>query len=141
MATALLGAVAVAFGQTVQTNTDLTFGKIATSDTAGTATVSPLGTRTSSGGAMPVTSSFTRASFTISGTPNVTFAILLPTSEPLINGTAGLTVDTFQSLPSGTGTFDGSGSRDLFVGATLHLAANQARGAYSGSFEVTVTYN
>lgn len=90
---------------------------------------------------MPVTSSFTRASFTISGTPNVTFAILLPTSEPLINGTAGLTVDTFQSLPSGTGTFDGSGSRDLFVGATLHLAANQARGAYSGSFEVTVTYN
>jgi hypothetical protein len=27
------------------------------------------------------------------------------------------------------------------VGATLHLAANQARGAYSGSFEVTVTCN
>jgi hypothetical protein len=141
MATALLGAVAVAFGQTVQTNTDLTFGRIAASDSAGTVSVSPLGTRTSSGGATPVSSSFTRASFTVSGTPNVSFGILLPSSEPLISGTAQLTVDSFQSLPSGTGSFDGSGSRELLVGATLHLAANQARGAYSGSFEVTVTCN
>jgi hypothetical protein len=88
-----------------------------------------------------VSSSFTRANYTASGSPNVTFAILLPTSEPLISGTARLTVDSFQSLPSGTGSFDGSGSRELLVGATLHLAANQARGAYSGSFEVTVTCN
>jgi hypothetical protein len=53
MATALFGAVAVAFGQSVQTNTDLTFGRIAASDTAGTVTVSPLGTGTPLAGRRP----------------------------------------------------------------------------------------
>jgi hypothetical protein len=140
-ATALLGVVAVSFSQSIQTNSDLTFGRIAAGSAPGTVTISPLGSRTSSGGVTLASSSFGAARFTVSGNPNLSFAILLPATQALTGGGEPLVVDTFQSFPSETGILDGSGNRILELGATIHIPANQARGTYSGSFEVTVTYN
>ncbi len=53
-----------------------------------------------------------------------------------------MTVDTFTSTPSGTGSLAG-GSQTLSVGATLHVAAAQAAGTYTSAtpFTVTVNYN
>jgi type 1 fimbria pilin len=50
-----------------------------------------------------------------------------------------MTVDTFTSNPSGTGTLSG-GAQTLNVGATLHVAGAQAAGNYTGTYNVTVAY-
>jgi hypothetical protein len=53
-----------------------------------------------------------------------------------------MTVSSFTSSPSATGTLTG-GSENITVGATLNVAAGQASGSYvSGTpFNVTVNYN
>ena len=54
-----------------------------------------------------------------------------------------MTVDTWTSTPSGTGTLSAGGSQTLTVGATLNVAGSQVAGTYvSGTpFTVTVNYN
>lgn len=82
------------------------------------------------------------AAFTVSGEPNATYAITLPGSCELSDGAQHtMTADTFTSDPSGTGQLDGGGTQALHVGATLHVAGNQASGNYNGSFNVMVAYN
>ncbi len=53
-----------------------------------------------------------------------------------------MTVDTWTSSPTPTGTLTG-GTETLTVGATLNVGASQAAGTYiSGTpFDVTVNYN
>lgn len=140
-AAALLGAAVSLSGQTVSNSSDIAFGKIASGSVAGTVTVTPLGTRVASGGVMLVASTFGAARFTITGDPGRSFAILLPDGGSLAGAGRQLTLDGFQSLPAGTGVLDGSGSRDVYVGATLHLDAGTQKGMYSGSFDITVIYN
>jgi len=50
-----------------------------------------------------------------------------------------MTVDTFTSTPSGTGTLTG-GAETLNVGATLQVGIGQATGSYTGTYSVTVNY-
>jgi hypothetical protein len=137
---ALVGAAVAAGAQVIETNGDLLFGKLAVGPAPGTVTITAAGTRTSAGGTSLVGSTCGAARFGVTGTPTMAFGIVLPSSISLASGAAHMTVDGFQSLPSGTGVFDGSGHRDLQVGATLHVNAGQARGAYAGSFDVTVAY-
>jgi hypothetical protein len=82
------------------------------------------------------------AQFTVSGTPGAAYAISLPA-----NGTVALTgpgadmaLNSFASSPSPGGTLSGGGSQLLSIGATLSVASNQTPGSYTGSFNVTVTY-
>ncbi|WP_373861577.1 DUF4402 domain-containing protein [Burkholderia multivorans] len=46
---------------------------------------------------------------------------------------------------AGAGTLGGTagtaGTQTVYVGGTLNVAGNQAPGAYSGTFNVTVAYN
>ena len=82
------------------------------------------------------------ASFTITGEPNTSFAIGLPSSISLSNGTASMTVDAFSSSLGVTSTIDATeGEATLNVGATLAVGANQASGLYTSTFDVTVNYN
>jgi hypothetical protein len=131
---------------TIANVTGLQFGKIVSGATAGTVTVSPTGTRTSSGGVSPVngaTPAPSAASFTVTGEAGASYAITLPTSAiTLGNGAGGtMTVDGFTSNPDGTGTLAADGHQVLDVGATLHVGASQAAGTYSGTFSVAVAYN
>jgi hypothetical protein len=137
---ALLGAAVAVAAQVIQTDADLVFGKLAVGPAPGTVTIAASGARTSNGGASLVGSTCGSARFAVTGTPTTAFGIVLPSSTSLVSGAAHMTVDSFQSTPSGTSVLDGSGRRDLQVGATLHVNAGQARGAYSGSFDVTVAY-
>jgi hypothetical protein len=135
---------------TITFATDLEFGNIVPSASAGTVVLSPAGVRTPTNVTLPPTSgTVTAASFTVGGTPAFTYSITLPAAATTIsNGTQTMTVDTWTSDPTPEGTIGGAGTQVLTVGATLNVGANQVSGAYSsalaggsGSFTVTVNYN
>ena len=53
-----------------------------------------------------------------------------------------MTVDNFVSDPDDANPVTlGGAAIELSVGATLNVAANQASGAYTGTFDVRVDYN
>ncbi|OSZ78340.1 hypothetical protein CAP35_08780 [Chitinophagaceae bacterium IBVUCB1] len=125
---------------------DMNFGNIAvSSSSAGTVVLAPAGTRTTTGGVtLPATTgSPAAAAFTVTGQGSYTYAITLPSSATLSDGGSNtMTVNTFTSNPSSTGTLS-SGTQNITVGATLNVSAGQATGSYTTSspFTVTVNYN
>lgn len=131
-------------------NVDMKFGNVAVSSTTGTVlmTASATPTRTPSGGVtLPAaTGTPTAAKFTVTGEGVYTYAITLPTSALTLDesgvGTATMTVSTFTSTPSATGTLT-AGSQIVYVGATLNVGASQVAGLYENTtgFAVTVNYN
>ena len=131
---------------TIVKNVDMNFGNVAVSASlAGTVVLAPAGTRTT-GGAGGVTLPSTTgtvagADFTVSGQGSYTYAITLPSSATLSNGTNTMTVNAFTSVPSVTGTLTSGGTQDLKVGATLNVSAAQAAGLYTNATGVPVTVN
>jgi hypothetical protein len=129
---------------------DLNFGSFAADDlTAGTVVISAAGARTFTNGTSAVSSgagTVTAASFNVTGEGTSTFSIVLPGTVTLTNTTTGATgtmsVGTFVSNPSGTGTLS-AGALTVGVGATLSVAAGQTVGVYSNGsgLPVTVAYN
>ncbi|MHB8800742.1 MAG: DUF4402 domain-containing protein [Thermoanaerobaculia bacterium] len=120
----------------------LEFGNIVAGTTAGTVTVAPSDAISATGGATPISGlAVGAAEFTVGGGALRTFDIGLPASTTITNGTVTMTVDTFTSNIGPSSTLSASGAATLFVGATLDVAANQAVGSYTGTFNVTVTYN
>jgi hypothetical protein len=123
----------------------LHFGQIVAGVGAGTvvqsAAASP--TRTATDCTLGNTTGMTPATFSVGGEPNATYAITLPgDSDVTITGAGDpMAVTAFTSSPSGTGTLNGSGAQTLYVGATLNVGAAQVAGVYTGTFDVTVTYN
>jgi hypothetical protein len=127
--------------------TDMNFGNVAVSALlSGTAILSPLGIRTL-GGAGGVTlpsilGTVAAATFLVSGQANYTFAVTLPSSGTISDGSGhSITVTGFTSSPSGTGTLSILGIQTLSVGATLNLSAAQAANAYTNASAIPVTVN
>jgi hypothetical protein len=120
-------------------NSDLVFGSITPTGTAGTVSLSAAGSRTPTNVTL-ASGAFNAASFTATGTGSQTFTIT-PDSSATLNGTPSgtMTVDTF-TTSAGAGTL-ASGTQTFTLGGTLHVGANQAAGSYTGSFNVTVAYN
>src|SRR3954468_5543181 len=124
---------------------DMNFGNVAVSATvAGTAVLAPAGTRTTGGAGgvtLPATNgTVSAASFTVSGQPSYTYAITLPSSCSITDGSShNMTVNSFTSSPASTGTLSSTGSDILNVGATLNVSAAQASGVYSNATGVPVT--
>lgn len=125
---------------------DMNFGNVAVSaSVAGTVVLPPSGPRTT-GGAGGVTlpaniGTVSAASFTVSGQANYSYAITLPSSVSITDGTHTMTVNTFTSSPATTGTLSAGGSQTLTVGATLNVTAGQAAGTYTNATGVSVTVN
>jgi len=123
---------------------NMNFGNIAVSATAGTVVLTPAGVRSITGGVtLPaVTGTVSAAAFTVTGLGSSTYSITLPTTYTITSGANNMTVTTFTSTPSGTGTLSG-GTQTVNVGATLNVAASQAAGTYTNGtgFPVTVNYN
>jgi hypothetical protein len=123
---------------------DLLFGDLTSGATAGTVRIAPNGNRSRTGGVTLLASTFGAASFTVatpSGSRN--YSIILPGSATLTSGGGfTMTVNTFRSNPSGSGTTNaGTHTQTLNVGATLQVGANQKPGTYMGTFTVTVNQN
>ncbi|MFZ4400313.1 MAG: DUF4402 domain-containing protein [Bacteroidales bacterium] len=129
------------------TGSNLEFGSMSRPATVATVTVSPASVRSKTGtislllqGATPKASSYATT-----GDVNGLYTISLPTSSTVTNGTPAddMTINNFTcSNPTpNAAAFDGTGNDSFTVGATLNLASGQAAGAYTGTFDVTVTYN
>jgi hypothetical protein len=127
--------------------TDMNFGNVAVSATlSGTVVLAPAGTRTTGGGGgvtLPATTgTVSAAAFTVSGQASYTYAITLPSSCSISDGSShSMTVNGFTSLPSSTGTLSSGGTQTLTVGATLNVSAAQAANAYTNATGVPVTVN
>lgn len=123
-------------------NSALGWGSVVATGSTGTVTVSPEGGRTAAGGvALASSAGVSAVSLTVTGEPNLTFSIVLPSSATLGSGGSSMTVDSFTCAPSGSGSLGPAGSAEIRVGATLHVGSAQSQTSYSGSFDVTVAYN
>ncbi len=129
-------------------NVDMNFGNVAVTSTSGTVILAPGGTRTKSGGVtLPaVPGTVTPAKFTVTGEGTYTFAITLPSTNVTLTNTTGVGAETMiaNAFTSDLGATSAlvAGSKIMFVGATLNVAALQKAGVYvSAPFDVTVNYN
>jgi hypothetical protein len=124
---------------------DLRFGSFTTSAAGQTVEITTADVRNLTG-ATGLTSTVGAASFGVTGSGSMTYAITLPDDVTATITTGGATapetmaVSAFASNPSGTGTLS-SGAQTLLVGATITTVASQVPGAYTGTFTVTVAYN
>ena len=120
-------------------NSDLVFGNVAPTGSAGTVVLSAAGSRTPTNVTL-ASGTFNAASFTATGTGSQTFTITPDSSASLSDGASHtLTVDSF-TTSAGAGTLS-SGNQTFTLGGTLHVGASQVSGAYTGTFNVTVAYN
>ena len=132
---------------TITKTVDMNFGNVAVSATvSGTAILAPGGTRSTGGGGgvtLPATTgTVSAATFTVAGQASYTYAITLPASCTISDGSSHtMTVNAFTSSPSATGTLSTGGIQTLTVGATLNVASGQASGAYTNATGVPVTVN
>jgi len=127
---------------------DLNFGNIAVSaSNGGTVSLSPTGGRSLSGSGVTLpaaTGVVAAAAFLVSGAPSYSYAITLPTSCTISDGSGHtMNVNSIASYPAGTGTLSGSGSASLQVSASLVVSAAQVAGVYTNAsaLPVTVNYN
>lgn len=127
----------------IASGTDLAFGKFSVSSVAGTVVVSTSGSRSATGGVLLSTSTVTAGTFSVTGQASTTYAITLPASASTLSdgNSHSMTVDTWTSNPSGTGTLSSGGAQTVNIGGTLHVAGSQVGGAYTGTFSVSVDYN
>ena len=155
----VLGFSAVSFGQateaanasakiigaiTLKKNVDLVFGSIAPTGTLGSVTIAPDGSRTGSNVTLVSVGTPSAASYHVTGSGSG-YTIKLPADGAIkiTNGTAAedMAVNAFScSIVSKVGDIS-SGTEDFTVGATLTVAASQASGTYTGTYNVTVNYN
>lgn len=136
---------------TLTNKSDMAFGDIAVNNTGGTVTLPAhaggiiASDRTFTGGITFPTSTnpVSDAEFTVTGEKATTYAIILPASCIINNGTNNMTIDNYVTdLGTTTPTLDGTtGTQTFYVGSTLHVGPSQDHGAYSGTFTVTVNYN
>jgi len=137
----------------ISETSSLHFGTMAVlAGTGGTCVLSTQGVRTQTGGVnlSAQTPSASNAAYDVSGAVNTTYAITLPASitvtETLL-GTATMNINNLlaRTVSAGsdglTGTLSAGGTDSFTVGGTLNVAAGQATGLYTGSFDVTVAYN
>ena len=121
---------------------ELGFGQIVSSGAPGTVTVDPTGNRTASGGAvLGSAAGVGPAMFRVTGEPNASYSITLPSSATFGSSHRSMTVDRFTSSPRGSGNLGPGGSQWLALGGTLHVGPSQSTASYDGTVEVTVAYN
>jgi len=87
------------------------------------------------------------AAYNVTGAVSTAYAVNLPASFDVINGSESMTVDALKvkTTSSGvdglTGTLSATGTDNFTLGGTLNVKAAQIAKLYTGSFDVTVAYN
>jgi len=115
----------------------LSFGPF-TAGTGGTVAVSQASVASVTGDVGLLTGGTVAAdSFAVSGAGSRAFNIATSTGNTVTSGAASMALTL--SAPANA-TLSAGGAYTLRVGGTLTVAANQAAGAYTGSYTVTVTY-
>lgn len=122
----------------ISSQQDLNFGKVS-NNAAGTVVVATDGTLAASTLSQIGTTNPAAATFDVNAANGFAYSITLPGTVKLSNGTEEITVDKFNH--DAGENVQGSGStQTIGVGATLNVAAEQATGNYTGTFDVSVAY-
>ncbi len=119
---------------------DMAFGSAAgDADLAGTVVESTAGAKTVTGGVFEFGGVDRAAQFEVeTDNPGESLTCTLPGSITVTSGGNSMTVDTFTTNPLLSNIMPaGEDKIDVNIGATVHLAAGQAAGNYSGSFTFT----
>jgi Domain of unknown function (DUF4402) len=134
----------------ISKTTDMHFGTVASSGTAGTVIIDYADGRTATGGAsLPAGSTLQKtAVFAVTGEGSSGFAITIPGSPITLTGSVAgtMTVGTFV-CDAGAATTLTTGAKTIKVKATLDVPANTVAGTYSNALGnssalfVTVNYN
>ena len=122
---------------------DLDFGTFTTSAAAGTVVIEPVtGARTTTGGVVAGGGTSKAAQFITFGRAGSVLSVTRGPLPVLNRDGGGATMAVIGLTLNGPvlRVVNPAGIVDLRVGATLAVAANQLDGAYSGSFDITVTY-
>lgn len=122
----------------------LSFGVMARPTAAGTVTVSTAGTVTTGGGMVGNTAIAQGSAgpqagkFRVSGAPGRQFFVTLPPAATVSRSGSTMTITLFT-----VGALTGSpaGTLDIAVGGTLAVGAAQPVGTYTGTYQITATYN
>lgn len=135
-------------GVNITKNADLHFGNFAAGTTLSRFTIDPdtNGLTQLSGNAVSLGGTHTAASFSAYGTPLERVRLTVSQNQidlTRVGGTETMRVDQFR-LDGGNGTrnrtLSASGSVDYKLGGRLTINANQAGGAYVGTFNITIEY-
>lgn len=122
---------------------DLEFGSLIAGDSSGTVVINPANdARTTSGGVTAGSTGGAAARFLTFGGP-LQFISITRGPLPVLRREGGTETMNVNQLTLNGPTFrflNEAGLLDLRVGGRLIVAANQAPGQYSGTFEITVTY-
>ncbi|UZH55160.1 DUF4402 domain-containing protein [Salinimicrobium tongyeongense] len=117
---------------------NLDFGKVA-NNTAGTVVVASDGTFSESTLTQIGTTTPSAASFNVTAAEGFSYKITLPGDVNLSSGENNIVVNNF-AHNAGTDQVGTGGIQTVGVGATLNVEEGQPTGEYSGTFDVTVTY-
>ena len=116
----------------------LNFGSFTTGG-GGTVVVTAAGAGSTTSGVNFVPGSSEGADqFTVAGDINRSFSIATTAGTVANNGT---TIGFTTAASAIAGTTDAAGTASFSVGGTLTLAGTEAAGAYTGTYNATVTYN
>lgn len=122
----------------------LRFGVMVQPTATGTVTVSTVGAVTTSGGMVGNTSIAQGSSgpqagtFRVSGEPGRLFFVFLPNSATVTKAGASMAINLFTVDPLAGSPV---GTLNIAVGGTLTVQAAQSPGTYTGSYQVTASYN
>lgn len=127
----------------IENERNLNFGTIA-NNVEGTVTMAaddnPVPLYSNPGMVVPAgNNNITSAKFIITGEQNYNFKMVIDESIELKNGSNEMSLTLTPSLTEPSVSL-GGGTVDLYVGGILYVNQAQAAGHYSGSFNVTVTY-
>lgn len=122
--------------------TDLHFGDMVSQTAGFTVTLPTTGTRSSSNEAALINgnTNVSVAEFKVDGHGSQKFKIELPTTVTIKNDDDEEMTVTGWNHDAGSAPALSSGTKNFKVGATLNVGAEQAVGEYTGTFDVTVTY-
>jgi len=120
-------------------STHINFGTITRSTTAGTVTVSPTNDISCTDGATVLGTTHSAATFKATGEPSAQYSIGFSDCTLYTNDEAySMIVDGFTT--NANKQLDANGIEEFAIGATLHVKASQATGTYTGTLDVTISY-
>lgn len=132
---------------TLTLNQSLHFGRFAPWGSAGWINISPTSSPSASGSHVTILDQGYPALWTVTGTPNAPFTVLLPADRTVVmtsgSGAGTMTIEYFVSSYHETGTspiLSSAGTTSFKLGGKVLIGANQSPGFYTGTFPVTVAY-
>lgn len=126
------------WAQTLNVLQNMSFGEFAPDASGGSVSIDVDGTP-SYNGIIDLGGTKSEARLQATGTPLVAFSLDLPNDpSTLVNGSETMTLGGF--VHNAPGSFDGGGSADFSLGATLTMNPNQVPGNYTANLDIGINY-